>query len=319
MRSTPKSCRSYRLYSQLMNNLLGQDFYIEDSFKIDEKSDSQKYEILERKEVEEVQSEIEEELLKPPDVVFNEGIELQKVEYVRHEKFEVLPEDYIKEQKFLPFITNKIYKTIPMKRKDYGMVKEDNKKNKKFDGYAEKMQNLSTLTRKNTGRSSFVSQFSLVSKKTTRSYIEEELRKSEKDKNRDKDINKYMENELDYRMFKNTFFNSEKFNNMYNEFLASKDAKEGKNQKKKQKQGDSKRKRNKMQKMKDSAAGYQAEDSKVSARKIKIFDEETQTKLFNDWSGSNVLRVLNDDTYSVKNNEIMIKMAEFDVILWKKE
>jgi len=319
----------------LMNNLIDKDFVIESEFKIDEKGDNQKTDIIEYKLLynlifrnkKEDDDEIilttennnDEDLIKPPEKVFNEDITFSRIEYLKQEKFKIEPEDYIKDQKALMKITQKIYTIIPLKSKDFGMVLEDKKK-KKYDGQSQKNINISSLSRRDM-KSVYTLPFSTNTYRinlsrtsiTTRDAAELYIRK---EKNKQRILNEFINDEekFTYQKINPVFLNYEKFlKTTFNDYLISleKTYKKGGSIRNKEIQ------KKKKEKKKEKKEISEVIDIRTESRKILNFDLETDTKMFNEWSGFNVIEELCDDSYANKNNEVMDKMTDLEVILWK--
>jgi hypothetical protein len=273
--------QNYRKYLNYVNNLLEKDFKIKDKFSVDDsKEDVLGEQKPEIKEIAKVSD-------RDPIKYFNDSkINLRSYQYVPFLNFGLVEEEMLLINHKLLYLTSKIIQTIPAKKKDFGLLKKKKKSSARDSGSTGTFRTSVTSHRGST----FIDD---SQKSKTRNslfgfnHVEFEDNLAVRKANLD-DLFKQKDS-ITFKKFNHIFENDEQILN--------------------------KRVKKRAQKRDKVEKDYEA---KEQIEKIKVFDTETNTNKYKEWSAKDILALDDDEAMYSKWNREMRRLEEFNIILWKE-
>ncbi len=235
------------------------------------------------------------------------------MDYLKQDEAEI-PSDLYTEPKVLTHISPKMFEMYPVKKKDFGMTWEENI-TKKYEGLKEKTKMMNNLTPPPTLQENlFLNSYTTTFHKSSLGEYEKNLLEKRKI-NADIKTNNlisYMDNIVNFEILYKVFGDDDKFLSGLNSYMIY------------------------MVERLRKEKGLDDEEEiipiqTIENRKFKEFipmrsnvegiisyDLETDTKVYCDWSGANVLTSFDFPENYGKNNEYIQKLINIDVILWKE-
>jgi hypothetical protein len=291
--------REKRKYYNYVFNIKDKDIHVQDKFKAD----------YWREDVMGPNPKIINQLAKPADknpvIVFNDSsLNLKSYNYIRYKKFEYLDDEYVEQNHALKNLGSKAIDKFPPKPKYFGMVKVDNyKRFNNFDpsrslskSYTSKMSNKKmTSSQANVGSNLHKNKSALGNSSINApnySLFQDmfKIRKGIIDKMQRK------LNEFNFKTFSHYIIEDEK---LVDKIIQKDEYKE----------------------ITFGAHGVSEEkiyEIKQQVEKIRVYDIETNSRKYVQWSGQQVLNMNDDPDKYEEWNKIIDNLEAFDVILWKQ-